>query len=133
MSQSPPHGHKKPLVVPGKLPVPRDLLVAGIELNADIELERQQRLETIKAELSAMAARGDFASAIDKMMGIVLSLEQENERISWRLLRALRYRFGRNTEKLAPAELGQLFLALVETPLLRCRLMVRWSRSLARQ
>jgi len=112
LSQSPPHGHKKPLVVPGKLPVPRDLLVAGIELNADIELERQQRLETIKAELSAMAARGDFASAIDKMMGIVLSLEQENERISWRLLRTLRYRFGRNTEKLAPAELGQLFLAL---------------------
>jgi len=46
------------------------------------------------------------------MMGIVLSLEQENERMSWRLLRALRYRFGRNTEKLAPAELKQLYLAL---------------------
>jgi hypothetical protein len=45
------------------------------------------------------------------MMGLVLGLEQENERISWRLLRALRYRFGRNTEKLDAAELNQLFLA----------------------
>ena len=78
-------------------------------------------------------ARGDFASAIDKMMGILLSPERGNERTSWRFLRALRYRFGHNTEKPARAELGQLFLALVETPLLRCRLMVRWSRSLARR
>ncbi len=69
-------------------------------------------MEALKAELGAMAAQGNFVSAIDKMMGIVLGLEQENERMSWRLLRALRYRFGRNTEKLAQAELKQLYLAL---------------------
>jgi len=94
------------------LPVARDLLCAGIELDADIEIERQHRMEALKAELGVMAAQGNFANAIDKMMGIVLGLEQENERMSWRLLRALRYRFGRNTEKLAPAELKQLYLAL---------------------
>ena len=94
------------------MPVARDLLCAGIELDADIEIERQHRMEALKAELGAMAAQGNFAHAIDKMMGIVLSLEQENERMSWRLLRALRYRFGQNTEKLAPAELKQLYLAL---------------------
>ncbi len=94
------------------MPVPRDLLSAGIDLDADIEVERQHRMEALKAELCAMAAQGNFANAIDRMMGIVLGLEQENERMSWRLLRALRYRFGRNTEKLAPVELKQLYLAL---------------------
>ena len=107
-----PKRKEKPFIVDGALPVPRDLLCAGIELDADIEIERHQRMEALKAELGAMAAQGNFANAIDKMMGIVLGLEQENERMSWRLLRALRYRFGRNTEKLAPAELKQLYLAL---------------------
>jgi hypothetical protein len=87
-------------------------ICTGIELDADIEIERQHRMEALKAELGVMAAQGNFANAIDKMMGIVLGLEQENERMSWRLLRVLRYRFGRNTEKLAPAELKQLYLAI---------------------
>ena len=112
MSKSQPKRKEKSVIVDGALPVARDLLCAGIELDADIEIERQQRMEALKAELGAMAAQGNFANAIDKMMGIVLGLEQENERMSWRLLRALRYRFGRNTEKLAPAELRQLYLAL---------------------
>jgi len=34
---------------------------------------------------------------IDKMMDMVANLERDNERISWRLLRAMRYRFGRNS------------------------------------
>jgi len=112
LSKSQPKRKEKSVIVAGALPVARDLLCAGIELDADIEIERQQRMEALKAELGAMAAQGNFANAIDKMMGIVLGLEQENERMSWRLLRALRYRFGRNTEKLAPAELRQLYLAL---------------------
>lgn len=94
------------------MPLPRELLGAGVELDADVEVERQRRMESLKAELRRMAATGNFDSAIDKMMGVVSELERENERISWRLLRAMRYRFGRNTEKLAPDELGQLYLAL---------------------
>jgi len=112
LSKSKPKCNERSIIVNGALPVSRDLLCAGVELDADIEIERQHRMEALKAELGAMAAQGNFANAIDKMMGIVLSLEQENERISWRLLRAVRYRFGQNTEKLAPAELRQLFLAL---------------------
>jgi len=112
VSKSQPKRKEKSFIVDGALPVPRDLLCAGVELDADIEIERQHRMEALKAELGAMAAQGNFANAIDKMMGIVLGLEQENERISWRLLRALRYRFGSNTERLAPAELKQLYLAL---------------------
>jgi transposase len=103
---------KKQFTVKGSLPFPRELLSAGIDLDSDIEMERQRRMEALKAELCKMAEQGNFTSAIDKMMGLVLGLEQENERISWRLLRALRYRFGRNTEKLDPAELQQLYLAL---------------------
>jgi transposase len=112
LSKPQPKSKEKTFIVEGALPVPRDLLSAGIELDADIEMDRQQRMEALKAELCAMAAQGNIANAIDKMMGIVLGLEQENERMSWRLLRAMRYRFGRNTEKLAPGELKQLFLAL---------------------
>jgi hypothetical protein len=51
-------------------------------------------MEALKAELCATVERGNLTSAIDRMMGIVLDLEQENERLSWRLLRALRFRFG---------------------------------------
>jgi transposase len=112
LSKSQPKRKEKSFIVDGALPVSRDLLSAGIELDADIEVERQHRMEALKAELCAMAAQGNFANAIDRMMGIVLGLEQDNERMSWRLLRALRYRFGRNTEKLAPGELKQLYLAL---------------------
>jgi transposase len=102
----------KTIVADGPLPWSRELLAAGVELDADVEIERQHRMEALKAELCQMAASGNITSAIDKMMGMVSELERENERISWRLLRALRYRFGSNTEKLAPGELKQLYLAL---------------------
>jgi transposase len=102
----------KPIATGGSLPWSPEQLGAGIELDVDVEIERQRRMESLKAELSAMASAGNFASAIDKMMDIVANLERDNERVSWRLLRALRYRFGRNTEKLAPGELKQLYLAL---------------------
>ena len=78
----------------------RGLLSAGIELDAATEREREARLEALKGELLKMATRGDVAALIDKTLGVVLALERENERLSWRLLRALRYRFGRQSEKL---------------------------------
>lgn len=102
----------KTITANGPLPCPRELLSAGVELDADLELERQRRMEALKAELGTMAASGNIEGAIDKMMGMVLDLERENERVSWRLLRAIRYRFGRNTEKLDSDELKQLYLAL---------------------
>jgi len=90
----------------------RGLLSAGIELDAATERERETRLETLKGELLKMATRGDVAALIDKTLGVVLELERENERLSWRLLRALRYRFGRQSEKLSREELAQFCLAL---------------------
>jgi hypothetical protein len=38
-------------------------------------------------------------------------MERENDRLAWRVLRANRYRFGQNTEKLSREELKQLYLA----------------------
>lgn len=90
----------------------RELLSAGVELDSETEREREARLEELKRELVTMAARGDVSALIDKTLGVVLSLERENERLSWRLLRALRYRFGRQTEKLSQEELAQFCLAL---------------------
>ncbi len=112
LSKSQPKKSTKPIKTTGALPWSPDMLGAGVELDADVEIQRQRRMESLKAELSAMATAGNFASAIDKMMDMVANLERDNERISWRLLRAMRYRFGRNTEKLAPGELKQLYLAL---------------------
>ena len=98
--------------LPGRLPVPRELLTAGIELDADMEIERQQRLEALKAQLAKMFAEGRGSEALDQVMVSMASLERENERLAWRVLRANRYRFGRSTEKLSRDELKQLFLAL---------------------
>ncbi len=96
----------------GPLPVPRELLSAGFELDAAVERERQGRMESIKAELTRMVADGRAAEAIDQMLSSLLELERENERLSWRVLQADRYRFGRSSEKLSREELGQLLLAL---------------------
>jgi transposase len=100
----------------GPVPVPRDLLSAGIELDAASELDRQRRMEELKAELSRMVSAGDPMRAIDRVLGLVLELERENERLAWRILRANRYRFGSRTEKLSREELKQLFLALGGDP-----------------
>lgn len=100
----------------GRLPMPRELLSAGIPLDADNELERQQRLESLKAELTRLVAAGQAASAIDQVLAGMLKLERENERLAWRVLKAERYRFGRSSQRLSPDELAQLYLALGGDP-----------------
>lgn len=102
----------KPSVAFGPLPVPRELLSAGVPLEPEVEIERQKRLEELKAKLMGMVARGEGASAVDQMLSVFVELERSNDRLAWRVLRAERFRFGRSTERLSREELGQLFLAL---------------------
>jgi transposase len=102
----------EPFVASGPLPVPRELLSAGVPLDPEVEIERQKRLEELKASLMGMLARGDGAKAVDQMLSVVAELERSNDRLAWRVLRAERFRFGRSTERLSREELGQLFLAL---------------------
>ncbi len=102
----------EPFVASGPLPVPRELLSAGVPLDPEVEIERQKRLEELKAKLMGMAARGEFGRAVDEMLSVVVDLERSNDRLAWRILRAERFRFGRSTERLSREELGQLFLAL---------------------
>lgn len=95
----------------GRLPIPAELLTAGVPLDADLELERQQRMEALKAKLTQMFAEGRGAQALDQVMVAMSGLERANERLAWRVLRANRYRFGRSTERLSREELDQLLLA----------------------
>jgi transposase len=92
--------------------VPKELIAAGVPVDADVEMERQRRMEALKAVLLEQFAAGRGAEAIDQVLGSMMSLERENERLAWRVLRANRFRFGRSSEKLSGEELGQLFLAL---------------------
>lgn len=96
----------------GTLPVPVSLLTAGAPLDADVEIERQSRMEALKAELLAQVAAGKGAAAIDQLLTSMIALERDNERLAWRVLRANRFRFGRSSEKLSREQLGQLLLAL---------------------
>lgn len=114
-SKSPRRGARPP-AAPGALPVARGLLSAGVDLDADVEAERQGRFEALKASLLAELAAGRGEAAIDRMLEATLALERENERLAWRVLRADRYRFGRKTEKLSRDELRQLALALGGEP-----------------
>jgi transposase len=102
----------KPVAATGELPMPRSLLTAGVELDPHTEREREAQMEGLKGELSRMLAEGKGAEVIDRVLGLLVELQRENERFAWRLLRALRYRFGGQTEKLSREELAQLFLAL---------------------
>src|SRR5574338_705847 len=47
-----------------------------------------------------------------ELLSAVVDLGRENDRLSWRVLQAVRYRFGRRTEQLSREDLQQLFLAL---------------------
>jgi transposase len=94
------------------LSVATELLTAGAPLDADREVERQSRMEALKAEMLRMLAAGQGAAAIERVLTGMMALERDNERLAWNILRANRYRFGRSSEKLSREELGQLFLAL---------------------
>lgn len=102
----------EPFVALGSLPVPRELLTAGVPLDPEIEVERQKRLEALKATLTDLVARGEGARAIDQMLALVVDLERTNDRLTWRVLREARFRYGRSSERLSHEELGQLYLAL---------------------
>jgi transposase len=92
--------------------MPAELLTADMPLDADLEIERQTRLEGLKARVAKLLAEGRSAEALDQMMGAMAGLERANERLAWYVLRANRFRFGRSTEKLSPEQLKQLLLAL---------------------
>ena len=91
--------------------LPAELVAADIPLDADLEIERQTRLERLKARLARMLAEGRGAEALDQMMSAMAGLERANERLAWVVVRANRFRFGRSTEKLSREELNQLLLA----------------------
>lgn len=96
-------------------PEARDLLTAGVEIDAelqvDLELARQQRMEALKAGLTRMIAERDPASVVDQVMSLFLGMDRRADQLAFRLLLAQRYRFGRRTERLSSDELQQLFLA----------------------
>lgn len=101
----------RPVIAAGPLPIARELLSAGVELDADVEMARQHRMEVLKATLTEMIASGRGAQAVDQVIAAMTELEREAERLAWRVLRANRFRFGRSTEKLSREELEQLLLA----------------------
>jgi transposase len=88
------------------------LQTAGVPLDADLEIERQTRLEAVKARLAKMVAEGRVAEALDQVMDTMAGLERANEQLTWCILRANRFRFGRSTEKLSREQLDQLLVAL---------------------
>jgi len=96
-------------------PESRDLLAAGVEidpeLQVDLELARQERLEKLKAKLTGMIAEGKGVSAVDQVMSLILDMDRYADQLAFRVLLAERFRFGRRTERLSSNELQQLFLA----------------------
>src|SRR5437773_2685211 len=70
------------------------------------------QLARLRHSTEAMLARGDSQRAIESLLGIIASLQEDNARITERLQAAIRYRFGRRSERLTAEELGQLVLAL---------------------
>ena len=96
-------------------PESRDLLTTGVEIDAelqvDLELARQQRMEVLKAGLTRMIAERDPATVVDQVMSLFLRMDRRADQLAFRVLIADRYRFGRRTERLSSDELQQLFLS----------------------
>ena len=70
---------RRPFVAKMPLPVPRELLSAGIELGPELEQERQRQLEALKAQLTRLIAEGKQAEALagatpyQRLFGLVLT------------------------------------------------------------
>ncbi len=102
----------EPLTAQGALPFSSAFLAEGVTLDPETEREREARLEAFMREMQTRLASGDTQGVLGCTFTRLLELERENERLAWRLLRALRHRFGRATEKLSKEELAELVRAL---------------------
>ena len=114
------HRPKKQKAPPSKTPrrapvMPAGLseeLTAGMPLDADLEVARQTRMESLKVHLAKMFAEGRGDEALDHVVSAMTGLERRNDVLAWYVVRANRFRFGRSTEKLSPEQLKHLLLAL---------------------
>jgi transposase len=87
-------------------------------VKANNKKRKQQRasssneLASLREMTRAMAARGNAEQALEVLFGVVEKLQQDNERLVYRLAASTRARFGRRSEKLSAEQLGQLVLAM---------------------
>lgn len=70
------------------------------------------QVDGLREMTQAMLAQGNGNQALDVLLGVLKSLQEDNERLTYRLAAATRARFGRRSEKLSSEELGQLVLAM---------------------
>ena len=68
-------------------------------------------VETLREMASALLAKGNGQQAIETLVDVIVSLQNDNQRLVYRLAAATRARFGRKSERLTAEELGQLVLA----------------------
>ena len=74
-------------------------------------MKRRPQHKALRESIDMMVASGQSKQAFEVLFKIVESLENDNERLTYRLAAAARARFGRRSEKLSAEELGQLVLA----------------------
>jgi hypothetical protein len=67
----------KTLVVSEPLPVSKELLVAGVVLDPELEIQRQKRMEELKAHLLGMIAQGKGEAAVDSVLVAMIAMERE--------------------------------------------------------
>lgn len=74
-----------------------------------------EQINDLRSVANAMLANGDAPKAFDMLLGLIDSLQNDNERLARRWAASVRARFGRRSEKLTAEELGQLVLAFGAT------------------
>jgi transposase len=74
------------------------------------------QVNRLRAAAGTMLKAGDGEGAIAALLDVIVSLQDDNERLLSRLNTAIRSRYGRRSEKLNAEELGQLLIAFGGTP-----------------
>lgn len=70
------------------------------------------QVQQLREMTAAMLGNGNTQQAVDILLGVIGTLQQDNERLGYHLATARRALFGRRSEKLNAEELGQLVMAL---------------------
>lgn len=68
--------------------------------------------EQLRQAAEKMHAEGKGEQAFEMLFDVIESLQNDNERLTYKVAAATRARFGRQSEKLTAEQLGQLVLAL---------------------
>jgi len=80
--------------------------------DSKLSQRHNDEITALRRSAETLLSSGDGEKALDVLLGVISSLQSDNQRLIHRLALSHRAQYGRRSEKLSAEEIGQLVLAL---------------------